>query len=31
VAVDVKADSSTLQVTVSRDAIMEGDLVAIRK
>jgi hypothetical protein len=31
VAVDVKTDSSTLQVTVSRDAIMEGDLVAIRK
>ncbi len=31
VAVDVKADSSTLQITVSRDAIMEGDLVAIRK
>lgn len=31
VAVDVKADSSTLLVTVSRDAIMEGDLVAIRK
>jgi hypothetical protein len=31
VAVDVKADSSLLQVTVSRDAIMEGDLVAIRK
>ena len=31
VAVDVKADSSTLQVTVSRDAILEGDLVAIRK
>jgi hypothetical protein len=31
VAVDVKADSSTLQITVSRDAILEGDLVAIRK
>jgi hypothetical protein len=31
VAVDVKDDSSTLQITVSRDAIMEGDLVAIRK
>lgn len=31
VAVDVKEDSSTLQVTVSRDAIREGDLVAIRK
>jgi hypothetical protein len=31
VAVEVKPDSSTLQVTVSRDAIMEGDLVAIRK
>jgi hypothetical protein len=27
----VKPDSSTLQVTVSRDAIREGDLVAIRK
>lgn len=31
VAVEVKPDSSTLQVTVSRDAIREGDLVAIRK
>jgi hypothetical protein len=31
VAVDVKDNSSTLQITVSRDAIMEGDLVAIRK
>jgi hypothetical protein len=31
VAVEVKPDSSTLQITLSRDAIMEGDLVAIRK
>jgi hypothetical protein len=30
VAVDVTADTSTLLVTVSRDAIAEGDLVAIR-
>ena len=31
VAVDVAAESATLQITVSRDAIMAGDLVAIRK
>ena len=30
VAVDVKPDRSTLQVTLSRDAFAEGDLVAIR-
>ena len=30
VAVDVKAETSTLQVTLSRDAFTEGDLVAIR-
>ena len=30
VAVDVKPDRSTLQVTVSRDAFTEGDLVAMR-
>jgi hypothetical protein len=30
VAVDVKADSATLQVTTSRDAFSEGDLVAMR-
>ena len=30
VAVDVTPDTSTLLVTVSRDAITEGDLVAIR-
>jgi hypothetical protein len=30
VAVDVKPDRSTLQVTVSRDAFSEGDLVAMR-
>ncbi len=30
VAVDVKKDVSTLQVTLSRDAFAEGDLVAIR-
>jgi hypothetical protein len=30
VAVDVKADRSTLQVTLSRDAFTEGDLVAMR-
>jgi hypothetical protein len=30
VAVDVTAKTSTLLVTVSRDAILEGDLVAIR-
>lgn len=30
VAVDVKADRSTLKVTLSRDAFMEGDLVALR-
>lgn len=30
VAVDVRPDRSTLQVTVSRDAFTEGDLVAIR-
>lgn len=31
VAVDVTPDTSTLQVTRTLDAIMEGDLVAIRK
>jgi hypothetical protein len=31
VAVEVTPESSTLQVTVSRDAIVAGDLVAIRK
>jgi hypothetical protein len=31
VAVDVTPETSTLQVTVSRDAILAGDLVAIRK
>jgi hypothetical protein len=31
VAVEVTSDTSTLQVTVSRDAILSGDLVAIRK
>ena len=31
VAVEVTPDSSTLQVTVSRDAIQSGDLVALRK
>jgi hypothetical protein len=31
VAVDVTPETSTLQVTVSRDAIQTGDLVAIRK
>lgn len=30
VAVDVKPDRSTLQVTISRDAFTEGDLVAMR-
>jgi hypothetical protein len=30
VAVDVKKDASTLQVTMSRDAFSEGDLVAMR-
>ena len=30
VAVDVKAETSTLQVILSRDAFTEGDLVAIR-
>jgi hypothetical protein len=30
VAVDVKKDVSTLQVTMSRDAFAEGDLVALR-
>ena len=30
VAVDVKKDRSTLQVTLSRDAFAEGDLVAMR-
>jgi hypothetical protein len=30
VAVEVKADTSTLQVTLSRDAFSEGDLVAMR-
>jgi len=31
VAVDVRADTSTLQVTVSRDAFTAGDYVALRK
>ena len=31
VAVEVTSESSTLQVTVSRDAIQSGDLVALRK
>jgi hypothetical protein len=31
VAMEVKADTSTLQATVSRDAFMAGDYVAIRK
>lgn len=31
VAVDVKEDSATLQVTVSRDALTVGDYVAMRK
>ena len=31
VAVDVKPESSTLRVTMSRDAFLEGDLVALRK
>jgi hypothetical protein len=31
VAIDVKADSSTVQVTVARDAIQEGDYVAMRR
>lgn len=31
VAVDVKADTSTLLVTVSRDAFRDGDYVALRK
>ncbi len=31
VAVDVRPESSTLQVTLSRDAFMAGDYVAIRK
>lgn len=31
VAVDVSADTATLRVTVSRHAILTGDLVAIRK
>ena len=31
VAVDVGPDSSTLQVTLSRDALVSGDYVAIRK
>lgn len=31
IAVDVRNDTSTLQVTVSREAILTGDLVAIRK
>ncbi len=31
VAVDVSAQSSTLKVTVSRDAIQSGDFVALRK
>jgi hypothetical protein len=29
--VEVTPETSTLQVTVSRDAILAGDLVAIRK
>jgi hypothetical protein len=31
VAVDVKADTSTLRVTLSRDALAAGDYVALRK
>jgi hypothetical protein len=31
IAVDVRPETSTLQVTVSRDAFMAGDYVAIRK
>lgn len=31
VAVEVRPDSSTLQVTVSRDAFVSGDYVALRK
>jgi hypothetical protein len=31
VAVEVRPDSSTLQVTVSRDAFIAGDYVALRK
>jgi hypothetical protein len=31
IAVDVKPETSTLQVTLSRDAFLAGDLVAIRK
>ena len=30
IAVDVRKDASTLQVTLSRDAFTEGDLVAMR-
>jgi hypothetical protein len=30
-AVDVRPDNSTLQVTLSRDAMIEGDYVALRK
>jgi hypothetical protein len=31
VAVDVREDTATLRVTVSRDAIQRGDFVAMRK
>jgi hypothetical protein len=31
IAVDVRPDSSTLQVTLSRDGFLVGDYVAIRK
>jgi hypothetical protein len=31
VAIEVNEDTSTLQVTVSRDAFMEGDYVAVRR
>jgi hypothetical protein len=31
VAVDVRSESSTLQVTLSRDALLAGDYVALRK
>ena len=31
VAVDVRSDSATLQVTVSRDAIQQGDSAAQRR
>lgn len=31
IAVDVRPDSATLQVTASRDAIIEGDYVAMRR